>query len=75
MDKLSQPSPPNWPFRAGLIFVLRQRLGLDLAKDDPRLREVYAWLMDEFDHGRQTSVEWEELAPIVARAFGQREVA
>ena len=60
---------------AGLIFVLRQRLGLDLAKDDPRLREVYAWLMGEFDHGRQTSVEWEELAPVVARVFGQREVA
>jgi 2-phosphinomethylmalic acid synthase len=60
---------------AGLIFVLRQRLGLDLAKDDPSLREVYAWLMDEFDHGRQTSVEWEELAPVVARIFGQREVA
>jgi citrate (Re)-synthase len=60
---------------AGLIFVLRQRLGLDLAKDDPRLREVYAWLMDEFDHGRQTSVEWEELAPVVARTFGQRSVA
>jgi hypothetical protein len=31
--------------------------------------------MGEFDHGRQTSVEWEELAPVVARAFGQREVA
>jgi 2-phosphinomethylmalic acid synthase len=60
---------------AGLVFVLRQRLGLDVAKDDPRLREVYGWLMGEFDHGRQTSVEWEELAPIVARAFGQREVA
>jgi 2-phosphinomethylmalic acid synthase len=60
---------------AGLVFVLRQRLGLDLAKDDPRLRTVYAWLVDEFDHGRQTSVEWEELAPIVARAFGQRFVA
>ena len=60
---------------AGLVFVLRQRLGLDVAKDDPRLREVYDWLMAEFDHGRQTSVEWEELAPIVARAFGQREVA
>ena len=60
---------------AGLVFVLRQRLGLDVAKDDPRLREVYDWLMAEFDHGRQTSVEWEELAPIVAPAFGQREVA
>lgn len=55
---------------AGLVFVLRQRLGLDVAKDDPRLHAVYTWLISEFDHGRQTSVEWEELEPIVAREFG-----
>jgi isopropylmalate/homocitrate/citramalate synthase len=55
---------------AGLVFVLHQRLGLDVAKDDPRLQAVYAWLNAEFDNGRQTSVEWEELAPIVAGAFG-----
>lgn len=55
---------------AGLVFVLRQRLGLDVAKDDARLQIVYTWLNAEFDNGRQTSVEWEELAPIVARAFG-----
>jgi isopropylmalate/homocitrate/citramalate synthase len=55
---------------AGLVFVLHQRLGLDVAKDDPRLQAVYAWLNTEFDNGRQTSVEWEELAPIVAGAFG-----
>jgi isopropylmalate/homocitrate/citramalate synthase len=55
---------------AGLIFVLHQHLGLTVAKDDPRLRTVYDWLLGEFDNGRQTSVEWEELEPIVARAFG-----
>jgi isopropylmalate/homocitrate/citramalate synthase len=49
---------------AGLIFVIRQHTGLELAKDDPRLQRTYAWLMQEFDNGRQTSVEWEELAPI-----------
>lgn len=53
----------------GLIFVLRQRLGLELTKDDPRVREVYAWLSAEWDNGRQTSVEWEELEPVVTRAF------
>ena len=47
---------------AGLIFLIRQHTGLDLAKDDPRLQQVYAWLMEEFDKGRQTSVEWEEIA-------------
>lgn len=51
---------------AGLIFVIRQHTGLELAKDDPRLQQTYAWLMQEFDNGRQTSVEWEELAPIFA---------
>ncbi|HKS70080.1 MAG TPA: hypothetical protein VJQ45_06655 [Ktedonobacterales bacterium] len=55
---------------AGLVFVLRQHLGLDIHKDDPRLQAVYAWLLAEFDNGRQTSVEWEELEPIVAREFG-----
>jgi isopropylmalate/homocitrate/citramalate synthase len=54
---------------AGLIFVIRQRLGLEVAKDDPRLQAVYAWLTAEFDNGRQTSVEWEELEPVVTRAF------
>jgi 2-phosphinomethylmalic acid synthase len=54
---------------AGLVFVIRQRLGLDVAKDDPRLLEVYNWLITEFDNGRQTSVEWEELESVVTRAF------
>jgi isopropylmalate/homocitrate/citramalate synthase len=52
----------------GLIFLIRQHTGLDLPKDDLRLKKVYTWLMEEFDNGRQTSVEWEEIAPIFARA-------
>jgi len=55
---------------AGLIFLIRQHLGLDIPKDDPRLQQIYSWLMSEFDHGRQTSIEWEELAPVVSNAFG-----
>jgi 2-phosphinomethylmalic acid synthase len=57
---------------AGLVFLMRQRMGLDLAKDDPRLLKIYGWLMTEFDNGRQTSIEWEELAPIVAQYFDAR---
>ncbi len=57
---------------AGLVFLIRQRMGLDLPKDDPRLLKIYDWLMTEFDNGRQTSVEWEELAPVVARYFESR---
>ncbi len=50
---------------AGLIFLIRQHLGLDLAKDNPDLLKIYDWMMAEFDHGRQTSIEWEEIAPLV----------
>jgi 2-phosphinomethylmalic acid synthase len=57
---------------AGLVFLIRQRMGLDLPKDDARLLKIYDWLMTEFDNGRQTSVEWEELAPVVARYFASR---
>ncbi|QBD77783.1 pyruvate carboxyltransferase [Ktedonosporobacter rubrisoli] len=57
---------------AGLVFLIRQHLSLDVAKDDPRVLEIYSWLLAEFDNGRQTSVEWEELAPVVARHFASQ---
>jgi 2-phosphinomethylmalic acid synthase len=50
---------------AGLIFLMRQHLGLDLPKDDPGLLAIHTWVTAEFDHGRQTSIEWEELVPLV----------
>ena len=50
---------------AGLIFLIRQHTGRDLPKDDPHLQKVYAVLLEEFDNGRQTSIEWEELAPML----------
>ncbi|HEX9035881.1 MAG TPA: hypothetical protein VF808_02725 [Ktedonobacterales bacterium] len=37
---------------AGLVFVIRQRLGREVAKDDLRLQAIYAWLTAEFDNGR-----------------------
>jgi len=52
---------------AGLVFLIKQHLGVDVAKDDPGLLEVHAWVTREFDGGRQTSIEWEELQPIVMR--------
>jgi 2-phosphinomethylmalic acid synthase len=51
----------------GLIFLIKQHLGVDLAKDDPGLLAIHEWIGREFQNGRQTSVEWEELEPIVAR--------
>lgn len=46
---------------SGLIFLIRQHRGLELQKSDPRLRALHTGLMAEFDLGRQTSMEWEEL--------------
>jgi isopropylmalate/homocitrate/citramalate synthase len=47
---------------AGLIFAAHQHLGGQLAKDDPQIRQAYDWMVQEFDQGRQTAVEWEEIA-------------
>ncbi len=52
---------------AGLIFLIRQHTGTELAKDDPRLLKLHEWVLAEFDNGRQTSIEWEEIAPLVSR--------
>ncbi len=46
---------------AGLIFVIKQHLGLELPKDDPGLLALHGWMSAEFDAGRQTSIEWEEI--------------
>ncbi len=56
---------------AGIIFLIHQHLGQKLVKDDPRVQTVAAWLTDAFEHGRQTSVEWEEIAPIIEDAFAR----
>lgn len=53
---------------AGLIFLVKQHTGRELAKDDPLLLKLHAWVTAEFDQGRQTAVEWEELQN---RAIGQ----
>jgi citrate (Re)-synthase len=47
---------------AGLIFATHQHLDDHFAKDDPRIRRAYEWMVQEFDQGRQTAVEWEEIA-------------
>lgn len=54
---------------AGLIFLIRQHLGVDVPKDDPELLKIYQWMIAEFDNGRQTSIEWEEIAPMVREHF------
>jgi 2-phosphinomethylmalic acid synthase len=50
---------------AGLIFLIKQHLGVELSKDDPAVQIVYTRILAEFDNGRHTSIEWEELEPMV----------
>jgi 2-phosphinomethylmalic acid synthase len=50
---------------AGLIFLIRQHLGIDLPKDHPSVIAAYEWVTAQFEQGRQTSIEWEELQPHV----------
>lgn len=57
---------------AGLIFLIRQHLGLDLPKDHPSVQELHQQLLAEFDAGRQTSIEWEEIADRVQAALAEQ---
>ncbi|MBL8097030.1 MAG: hypothetical protein JNL73_22825 [Anaerolineales bacterium] len=50
---------------AGLIFTVKQHTGHELAKDDPTLLKLHAWMQAEFDQGRQTAIEWEEIRGLV----------
>jgi 2-phosphinomethylmalic acid synthase len=50
---------------AGLIFLIRQHTGRELAKDDPTVLDLQAEIGRQFESGRQTSIEWEELKPLV----------
>jgi isopropylmalate/homocitrate/citramalate synthase len=50
---------------AGLVFLVKQRTGRELPKDDPQLRAVHDELMRQFDAGRQTAVEWEEISELL----------
>jgi 2-phosphinomethylmalic acid synthase len=50
---------------AGLIFVIRQHTGRELAKDDPELVRLHEALARQFEAGRQTAVEWEEVRELL----------
>lgn len=56
---------------AGLIFVIKQHLGVTLAKDDAGLLDIHKHLTGQFDKGRMTSVEWEELGPFVVSTLNK----
>ena len=46
---------------AGLVFLVRQRLGRDLEKQDPAIKAAAGYLEREFESGRQTAIEWPEI--------------
>jgi isopropylmalate/homocitrate/citramalate synthase len=50
---------------AGLVFLVRQHTGRELPKDDPELLRVHGELTRQFEAGRQTAVEWEEVAELL----------
>lgn len=51
---------------AGLVFLVRQHTGEQIEKDDPRVQAAQTWLDAQFKTGRQTAVEWEEIARFFA---------
>ena len=55
---------------AGLVFVARQRLQKDFDKNSPMIEEAHRWMLRQFDEGRQTAIEWEEIQTF----FGPTEV-
>jgi isopropylmalate/homocitrate/citramalate synthase len=47
---------------AGLTFVARQHLHREFGKEDSTIRAAHEWMVRQFDEGRQTAIEWEEIA-------------
>lgn len=52
---------------AGLVFLIKQHLGLEIRKDDEGLLKVHSWITKQFDNGRDTAIEWEEVAPLITK--------
>jgi 2-phosphinomethylmalic acid synthase len=50
---------------AGLVFLIRQHTGRELPKDDPDLLRVHGELSAQWDAGRQTAAEWEEVESLL----------
>ncbi|UBV42618.1 pyruvate carboxyltransferase [Deinococcus taeanensis] len=59
---------------AGLIFLIRQHTGTELPKTHPDLLALHEALSAEFDAGRQTAVEWEEIAERALKLSAGHEV-
>jgi len=47
---------------AGLIFVVNQQVNQQLDKNNPELLQANRWILQQFEEGRQTAIEWEEIS-------------
>ncbi|MEX2540460.1 MAG: hypothetical protein WD314_01585 [Trueperaceae bacterium] len=50
---------------AGLLFLIRQHLGLELTKDHPVVRQVQDDIDRQWADGRVTGIDWPELEPLL----------
>ena len=56
---------------AGLVFLARQNLGLDLEKNDPLIESVHDWVTRQFEAGREVAIDWGELEPLFRRGLAR----
>jgi isopropylmalate/homocitrate/citramalate synthase len=54
---------------AGLVFLIKQHLGLEVTKDDPVVRSLQESLDRQWAEGRSTGIDWPELEPLVRKGF------
>lgn len=55
---------------AGLQFLIKQHLGVELEKQDPRLRELQGEIDRQWESGRVSGIDWPELEPLVRAHLG-----
>lgn len=55
---------------AGLLFLIRQHLGLELAKDHPVVLETQDLIDRQWAEGRITGIDWPELEPLLRKRLG-----
>lgn len=57
---------------AGLLFLIRQQLGLEVGKEDEEVQAVQTWIDAQWAEGRTTGIDWPEIEPLVRRHFAAR---
>ena len=50
---------------AGIQYMIKQHTGMQLDKSDEKILAMNTWIQNQFEQGRQTAIEWEELETIM----------